>query len=149
MVDGQINAIYNIDTLEKLDFIGSGDDLNKEETGKPTSYWINYKNPNQKIRLYPTPDTNYNYKIIFNQYKPILTQDGEALSEFENADDIINIPEHLEYLFMDCLVLRVMATNNKDEQDENYNPTLVEFNEAWRVFKKACNPVRVDARAVF
>ena len=50
---------------------------------------------------------------------------------------------------MDCLVLRTIITNMKDEQDENYRPTINEFNEVWRVFVKACKPKRIDNRVVW
>jgi hypothetical protein len=50
------------------------------------------------------------------------------------------MPDSIAPLFMDCLVLRTMITNNKDEQDENYRPTINEFWEHWNLFKKACKP---------
>jgi hypothetical protein len=41
-----------------------------------------------------------------------------------------------------------MAQNNKDEQDENYRPTLNEFEERWKLFKKLAKPVKVNPRMV-
>lgn len=148
-VEGQISGIYNTNTLEQLAFIGNSEQYDKSIKGKPSAYWIDYKNPNQNIRLYPIPDEIYNYKIVYNQYKPVMTADFNTAYEFENADDFINMPATLEYLFMDCLVLRTIITNNKDEQDENYRPTINEFNEAWRVFKRACKPAKIDNMVVF
>lgn len=148
-LDGQITCIYDADTLEQLTFIGNNESMDKTLVGKPTGYWIDYKNPNEKIRLYPIPDNAYNLKVVYNQYKPVLNADGETSFEFQSADDFINMPENLEYLFMDCLVLRTIVTNNKDEQDENYQPTINEFNEAWRVFKRACKPAKLENRVVW
>lgn len=150
LIDGQITNIYNTETLESLVFLGSKENLDLEATGTPTGYWIDYNNPDgAKLRLYPTPDEDKTFKIVYNPYKPVLNSEGELQDEFKNADDILNMPENLEYLFMDCIALRTMVTNNKDEQDENYAPTINEFNEAWRVFTKACKPARIDHYAIF
>ena len=142
--EGQITSIYEPSNLERLTFIGDNTKYDKSTKGKPSAYWIETKNPVQKIRLYPIPDSSYKYQVVYNQYKPIIGAD-----EFESADDYINMPENLEYLFMDCLVLRTIITNNKDEQDENYRPTINEFNEAWKVFIKACRPAKIDNRVVW
>lgn len=143
--DGQITSIYNAKTLGHLQFIGNPIEYDKEKYGEPTHFWIHYINPKEQIRLYPIPNGVYNYNVVYNQYMPIIDKAGKIKKfEFENATDFINMPENLEYLFMDCLVLRTMITNNKDEQDENYQPMIKEFNEAWRVFKKACKPVRIE-----
>lgn len=147
--DGQISSVYNSDTLKTLEYIGDNLELDKNLKGEPKGYWINTDNPTQNIRLFPIPDKKYNFNIVFNQYKPVMGADGEAKFEFETAEDIINIPEKLEYLFMDCLVLRAMVTNNKDQEDENYVPTINEFNQAWKVFKNACNPVKKNYRVVW
>jgi hypothetical protein len=149
MPEGQVVEIYNSDTLETLEFIGDSTDYDKELQGKPTHYWVEYNNPKAKIRLYPIPDGAYRYNIVYNQFAPVIdAAKKKPKFEFENDDDIINLPSHLEFLFMDCLILRTMAVSNKDEQDENYRPTLQEFEEAWRLFKKACKPKRVNARVV-
>ncbi|MCM1003571.1 MAG: hypothetical protein NC408_04445 [Candidatus Gastranaerophilales bacterium] len=147
--DGQITNIYNVDTLESLQFIGDSTDYDKEAYGEPTHFWINYNNPKQQIRLYPIPNEIYNYNAVYNQYMPIIDKGKKVKKfEFENADDFINMPENLEFLFMDCVVLRTMITNNKDDQDENYQPMIKEFEEAWKVFKRACKPVRVENRVL-
>lgn len=150
MPEGQITNIYDANTLDSLVFVGDGSKYDKESKGKPNKYWVEYNNPDgARLRVYPIPDNNYNYKIVYNQYKPVIDAEGETQFEFQNADDIINMPENLEHLFMDCLVLRVMVTNNKDDQDENYQPTIKEFNEAWNVFIRACKPAKVDNYTIF
>lgn len=149
MPQGQITNIFNTETRDVLTYIGNPDSLNKKEKGSPNAYWINYKNPRQKIRLYPIPDKSTQFTVIYNQYKPVMGIDYSTKFEFTRADDFINMPENLEYLFMDCLVLRVMQTGNKDEQDENYRPIIDEFNEAWRVFTSACRPVHTDTRVIW
>ncbi|MCD7779808.1 MAG: hypothetical protein LUH05_03970 [Candidatus Gastranaerophilales bacterium] len=146
---GQIDKVYNTDTLEELTFIGDPAKYDKSETGTPVSYWIDTDNPTQRIRLYPIPDGKYNINVVYSQFEPVLTVDGDTAFEFVNEDDYINLPENLEYLFMDCLVMRTMIQNNKDDQDENYKPMINEFNEMWRVFKRACKPVKVFGRIVW
>lgn len=147
--DGQITNIYNANTLVSLEFIGNPETLDKETYGEPTGYWIYYNNPKEQIRLYPIPNGNYTYNVVYNQYMPIIDKEGKIKKfEFENSTDFLNLPEDLAYLFMDCVVLRTMITNNKDDQDENYQPMIKEFNEAWRVFKKACKPVKTQNRVI-
>lgn len=141
--DGQIDRVFSAETQRELKFIGNANDL-KEATGTPTSYYIDYSNPDQSLMLYPTPDKREKIRVVYNTLKPVMSVDGELKYEFENAEDTINLPDSIAYLFMDCLVLRTMVTNNKDEQDENYRPTINEFNEHWRLFKKACKPALTD-----
>lgn len=143
--DGQISRIFNKETLKELKYIGNANDLDTTKTGTPTSWYIDYYNPEQSLKLYPTPDKKDKYVIVYNTFKPVMDKDGETLKyEFENAEDTINMPESIDYLFKDCLVLRTMVTNNKDEQDENYQPTMNEFYEHWRVFKRCVNPIVAD-----
>lgn len=155
---GQITAVYNKDTKENLTFIGNPKSYDLTATGKPTHYWIDYKTPETKIRLYPIPDDNYKFGVQFNHFEPVVDgEDGTLKFEFEKADDYIYIPLMeddrqrftLEWLFMDCLVLKTMEQNNKDQEDENYQPTINEFNERWKVFKKAANPVKTTTRVVW
>lgn len=150
MVEGQITEIYDVKTGQELEFIGDTTEYDKELQGTPTGYWIDYNNPKAKIRLYPIPDNVYSYSIVYNAYQPVIDNDGKTKKyEFENADDTINMPANLEYLFVDCLVMRSIVTNMKDEQDENYRPAINEFNEHWRLFKKACKPKRLVNRVVW
>lgn len=147
MIDGQISEIVNLNNLAKLTEIQDYKIL-QEKTGEPQNFYINYYNPDANIILYPIPDKSYNLKIIYNTYKFILDKNGNQLNEFKNADDYLNMPSYLEYLYADCLVLRTMATNNKDEQDENYRPILNEFNEAWKNFIKVATPTDIEQRIV-
>ena len=107
MIPGQITKIYDANTLSELEFIGDSTDYDKEAVGTPVGYWVEYNNPKVKIRLYPIPDGVYNYNIVYNQYQPVIDMNGKIKKyEFENASDYLNLPENLEYLFMDCLVMR-------------------------------------------
>ena len=146
--DGQIDRIYNVENLKELKYIGNADDLDKSKTGTPTSFYIDYSNPDQALKLYPIPDKKIKLRVVYNTLKPVMDKDGMTLKfEFENANDTINMPDSIAPFFMDCLVLRTMITNNKDEQDENYRPTINEFWEHWNLFKKNCKSV--DTRTYF
>lgn len=147
MVDGQISEIVNLNNLSSLKEIENQNKL-EPKTGEPLYFSINYSNPDANIVFYPTPDKNYRFKIIYNTYKFILDNNGNQLNQFINADDYLNLPSYLEYLYKDCLVLRTMATNNKDEQDENYRPILNEFAETWKNFIKSANPTDIEQRIV-
>lgn len=142
---GQIASVYDVDTFDNLIFVEDPQNYKKDDTGEPTHYWIEYKNPRTKLRLYPIPNDTYNYSIVYNQFKPVKDgDDGSLKFEFTKENDYINLPADLEFLFMDCLVLKTIEQNNKDEQDENYRPTINEFNERWQVFKKSARPIKVN-----
>lgn len=147
--NGQILNIYNVETRESLTYLGRGDNYDKKQEGKPEGYWVDYSNPNAKLRIYPIPDENVAYNVVYQQFYPVMTQEGELSMEFVNEDDFLNLPELVQELFMDCLVLEVMITNNKDEQDENFVPTKEEFEKYWSMFKKACKPVRKESFTIF
>lgn len=143
--NGQIETIVSDDKQEVLTFLGDGATLDKEKVGKPEGYYITYSGNAPQLKLYPRPQEAKTYTITYSTYYPVIDGNTYDLKmEFTNASDTMNLPENLEYLFMDCLVLRTMVTNNKDNQDENYPPTIDEFNEAWRVFKQKAVPVRKD-----
>lgn len=145
--DGQIDRIYSEETLKELKFLGDGSNLDKTKAGTPEGYYIDYSVPDSTICLYPIPNKREKYTLTYNVFKPVMDKDfTEYKFEFEKADDVLNMPESIDFLFMDCLVLRTMVTNNKDEQDENYKPTINEFNEAWRVFLKAVKPTRYETQ---
>lgn len=148
---GQIKGIYHADNTE-IQFIGDSNGLDKTEKGKPTHYYIEY-GTKPVIRFYPIPDKAYKVDIQFSAYSPVKGADGALKVEFENADDYLNIPDNfatgnIETFFMDCLVLKTMEQNNKDDQDENYAPIINEFNQRWKIFKKMVNPVKVTPRIV-
>lgn len=147
MIEGQISEIVNLNNLRNLKELQEHNNL-QDKIGEPVNFWINYSNPDANIVLYPTPDKVYNLKIIYNTYKFIMDNKGNLLNKFENEDDFLNLPSYLEDLYADCLILRTMATNNKDEQDENYRPILKEFNEAWMNFIRAANPTDKEQRII-
>lgn len=147
--NGQISAIYNEETKETLKFIGDNSKCDMNIKGEPAGFWFNYNNPDYTIRLYPIPDKKYNLKIIYNSYYPIIGTNGTLKFEFTQNDDMLNLPQNLAFLFMDCLILRTMQTNNKDSQDENYGPTVQEFQEAWANFVRLCNPIKLKNRVVW
>ena len=146
---GIVTNIVNTDSLTPLTFIGDSTKYDVDATGTPESFWVEYKNPTRKIRLYPIPDNVYNLKVVYNVFMPVMTVNNTPQMEFTSADDTLNLTGDLEFLFMDCLVLRTMIQNNKDEQDENYRPTISEFNEYWRIFKKACKPAQTETRIIW
>lgn len=154
---GQISKVYDKDTLKELKYIGDTTTIDKTEVGAPVNYYIDYKNPKSMFKLYPIPDDVYNIGVVFNHFEPVIdAEEGSLKFQFENAGDYLNIPFdddgkrfNLEWLFMDCLILMTMAQNNKDDQDENYKPTLNEFAERWKQFKKMANPVKIEPRIVW
>ena len=144
-VDGQIIEILNLETMKPLKFL-DGNDCFKTQSGAPEFYKTKYVNPDSNIILYPVPDRVYNLRVTYSSNKFIMDNRGNLLDEFQNADDYFNMPENLGYLYMDCLVLRTIATNNKDSQDENYGPILNEFKEAWRNFLSKAEPCKINQR---
>lgn len=149
-VEGQIDKIYKVDNFKELEFIGDSSAYDKTISGEPTHYWIEQGNPKQQLRLYPIPDKAYNYIVQYDSFQPIIDVNGKTKKyKFENAGDYLNIPPNLVDVFADCLVLRTIITNNKDEQDENYRPTIDEFNEHWGQFISMSKPKKLVKRVVF
>ena len=149
MVDGQIAKIYDINTLQELEYVGDSTTFDKEKEGKPTHYWIEQGNNKQQIRLYPIPDASYEYNVFYNSFQPVIDKDGKTKKfKLENADDYLNIPPNLEQVFADCLVMRAIVINNKDEQDENYRPSINEFNDQWKLFLSLARPTKIVKRVV-
>lgn len=144
-VEGQILEVINLETLKPLKIMEDSEYL-KNEVGTPEFYRVEYVNPDSNIVFYPVPDRSYPIKIIYNTNKFILDSRGNMQDEFKNAEDYLNMPESLGYLYMDCLVMRTIATNNKDSQDENYGPILNEFKEAWRNFMNKAKPSKKEQR---
>lgn len=136
----QISSIVD-DKQNELAFIGA-EKLDKTKTGKPDSFYMTYANPDCSINLYPTPDNDYAYTVNYSSYYPVMDSNYNLQFELLEATDILNLPESLEFLFMDCLILRTMAQNNKDQEDENYVPMLNEFKEHWDLFKAKSQPVK-------
>lgn len=141
---GQIKFIYDSENKSYLEFIDKPEEL-KAQAGTPTKFYINYDNPElPEIVLYPTPNKAQKLLVKYNELRFILNAQGLPIDEFESGDDVLNLPKHIEKYYMDALILRTIAQNNKDITDENYQPTLNEFNEVWRNFVKLSNPVQED-----
>lgn len=148
MRNGQIKSIINSETFAELEEVEKPN-LLKDATGTPDSFYIDYTNPTVNIVLYPKPNASgLRFNVIYNNYKFILDKNGNELDEFTHSDDILNMPSYLEFLYMDCLVLRTMVTNNKDEQDENYRPTINEFEQAWKNFLRKVIPTVKEIRMI-
>lgn len=143
---GQIKFIYNHETNTFLDLIEGDDILQLEDlNGIPSKFYFKYDNPNApEIVLYPTPNDTIKLTIKYNDLNFILNAQGEPVAEFTSADDVLNLPKHIEHYYMDALILRTIAQNNKDISDENYQPTLKEFAEVWQNFVKLSQPVQKD-----
>jgi len=146
---GQIKFIFDTKNKRYLDFLENSEEL-QEQSGTPTKFYMDYENPDlPKIVLYPTPNEEITLLVKFNELRFILNKQGEPIDEFSSADDVLNLPKHIEKYYMDALVLRTIAQNNKDMTDENYQPTLKEFDEVWRNFVKLSRPVQDDLYITF
>ncbi len=143
--DGQIRFIKRQKDNVFLSLCEKPEELT-EQSGTPNKFYFKYENPyTPKIVLHPTPTTDGDkYDVNYNTYKFILDKNGKELNEFNSADNLLNMPQHVEYLYMDALILRTIAQGNKDQTDENYQPTLNEFNEVWQNFLRNAQPVRKD-----
>lgn len=144
---GQVSEV--IYKNNRLTYTPDNVDFDKTKKGTPESFWIDYNNPDERLRLYPIPDNNYQLEIRYTRLEPVMDTDYNTKFEFEDGTDYINMPDSLAYYFMDCLVLKTMEQNNKDDQDENYQPIIKEFNERWKVFKKMAKPVKTETRILW
>lgn len=104
------------------------------KTGKPDRYYITNKD---KIILYPTPDDNYTLFMETFSTMPIVASDDTKKTTFTEEDDILNITERLEPLFIDCLNYFCNEILNGDVTDEEYQEHTLRYSEVYKLLEKA------------
>ncbi len=105
-----------------------------ENKGKPQKYFVNNKD---KIIFYPTPDQDYELKLEVYGTQPVIDEGNNLKGSFTNGTDMINIPERLEDLFIDCLTYFCNEILNGDPTDEEYQEAALREAEVYKLLEKA------------
>lgn len=117
--------------------------------GIPTEFYLKYIGNSLYIYLNVIPDGVYQINVDYNITDFVLDVDTTTKQTFTKATDTLNIPEHLQELFWQCIILRAMQTANKDSTDENYAPIISEYNEFWNTFVRKSKPIKKDGVMTF
>lgn len=105
-----------------------------KNVGLPDKFTI-YKN---KITLNKIPDKQYELFIRYLNPYPVITADEEYKKIFTALDDILNIPDEYEELFVNVLIKRTMADIPilAEPIREKY---MLKYDEALKTFMKVVN----------
>jgi len=141
-------CFLDVGVVEKIYIDGGTDYLERIEKnvfldnqkGEPKQYYLDYSSNSLILHLYPIPDKSYDVNVEYQVSKFVADANSEAKDRFTVATDTLNIPEQLQNLYWECLILRAMQTGIKDNTDENYQPIKEEFGDLWRLFVQKTNP---------
>ena len=106
----------------------------EEQKGQPEKYYIDNKD---RIRFYPTPDKEYELKLETFETSPVVDIENGLKEVFTSENDVLNIPERLENLFIDCLTYFCNEILNGDPTDEEYQEHTFRYSEVYKLLEKA------------
>ena len=121
---------------KKLRFLENSNEL-EPKCGISEGFYIK----GSDIILYPTPCSKFILSIDY--YTLALGEDsnGEEILKLSNADDAVDIPEHLEEILKQAVISRAMLSTISAETDENYSAykkqsetsyrQLVKYSKGW------------------
>lgn len=105
-----------------------------EVKGTPQKYYIDR---NDRIRFYPLPDKDYQVKFELYDTMPVIDEENKTKGTFTASSDVLNIPERLEDLFIDCLAYFCNEILNGDPTDEEYQEHTLRYSEVYKLLEKA------------
>lgn len=112
----------------------------KPDIDRPSKWNREILNGEDNIILYPTPDDIYSINVYYETLNCAKRQQGDEwveITNLERDDDILNIPQQFEDLYLKCLYPKTMVYLTIDDTDENYQPYEKSFQEALLVLKNA------------
>ena len=104
----------------------------KEKFGIPDGFYIR----GSQIILYPTPSERFIVTIDYLTLAVGETNGEEEIFAFENYDDRVIIPEHVEEIFKSAVISRAMLNSIASESDENYTAYKKQSETAYRQLVK-------------
>lgn len=143
--EGRITKVRIINNGKK-DEINYDSDLSMldDKTGKPELYTVTY-NPN-KIKFYPSPDSNYTVSIDYISTKNVILTDGSYSYEIA-VGSTLRMPEQFQHLYFDALEYYVLYENMRKTSNARWQPTYELFRQKWQTFLKGTKAV--DFETVF
>ena len=143
--EGRITKVRIINNGKK-DEINYDSDLSMldDKTGKPELYTVTY-NPN-KIKFYPSPDSNYTVSIDYISTKNVILTDVSYSYEIA-VGSTLRMPEQFQHLYFDALEYYVLYENMRKASNPRWQPTYELFRQKWQTFLKGTKAV--DFETVF
>lgn len=114
----------------------------EEKTGEPTKFY--YKN--DKLYLYPTPDTAYKVEVDYWTIFAACDKDGISKATLEEEDDYIDIPVKYEHLFKMALLPLAMVTAIASDQDENHSGYQRQYEKAYKILIDFSRGIETEKR---
>lgn len=87
--------------------------------GEPKQWYINEDN---QLCLYPIPDKDYDVNVKYQTLMMARDSNGNPKYNLELENDVLNIPQELEDLYLQCLTSLSVVNFLQDNTDENYAP---------------------------
>ena len=88
----------------------------EERHGIPEGFYVK----GSEIVLYPTPCERFILTVDYMTLALGEDKDGEEIFTLKDAEDRLIVPEHLEEIFKQAVISRVMLKTISAEGDENY-----------------------------
>ena len=116
---------------KKLRLIDKPSEL-EPKCGFPEGFYIK----RDEIILYPTPCSKFILSIDY--YTLALGEDsnGEEILKLSNANDKVDVPEHLEEILKQAVISRAMLSTISSEGDENFSAYKKQSETAYRQLVK-------------
>lgn len=123
----------------------------REYEGRPAKYTLDCVDTENKLILHPTPDAVYNLTARYDTLKTAKRIVDNAYQEIDNLeldDDVLNVPEQYEDMYLQALYAKTMVYLIEDNTDENYVPYETSFQEALNVLLKNSSGISGETRFV-
>lgn len=124
---------------EFLDYLSNFEIL-PEKVGVPLGFFIK----NDRIFIYPTPDSEYDIEIEYLGLKVGYDKTGKEIFQLKSESDYIEIPAKYEELFCNALVTLSMCYAIASDGDENYSNYYAQFQSAFNLLEKYTKGVNLN-----
>jgi len=113
--------------------------------GKPSRFYFK----DNHICLYPTPDEVYKVDISFLSLVYSYDENFSPLFSLKNPDDTIDLPTHLNQLFLNALITKTMLFSIASKSDELYSGYKEQFDKAFKLLVKYSSPTYFQKKVTF
>ncbi len=99
-----------------------------DSVGVPNVFYIKYN----RLCFYPLPEREYTVSIDYNTFKLGRNAQDESIYNLKKLDDVLDVPEMFEDLFIDALLNKSMINALTSSRSELYQPYLQQFIESYK-----------------
>jgi len=124
------NGLKESTSTSAMTLIQNADNLSDTE-GRPYYYYVEAG----QLCLYPVPDAVYSIAMkYYTNYMAMDSTDTEK-AMLEDETDVLNIPEELEYYFINALAAKTIMNKMNDDTDEIYRVQAMKYANNLRLLK--------------